>query len=272
MTVEKISFLIACSTKHEISVCPSCCVATQRSNVIFTLRGTAPKVSRRPSEAMDCIRWVLSPCACCCPCQGGREYLLRNRRSLSISTHDDDWDADVANEGKNRLAASSAFAINREMKVQMQQSPRNMPRSMHDVSVTDDDDDGSSSAHIQTGGGQSKGPKSWRGYKSSVLSTEEDGFSSGSEHHSNQNSPTGASAQHQTNVFSPTGSDREPYRDIPRINSPPNAVNGRGFSKQDPVALQSVLLPPPGRNNTVTAVSAPPVADDDDEEVEISLM
>lgn len=228
---------------------------------------------------MDCIRWVLSPCACCCPCQEGREYLLRGRRApLSVSTHDDDWDADLETDSKNknRLSTNSAFTMNKELEVQMQRLSGNIPRSMQDVSVTDEYEE---AGQTETGSGNGKGPGAWHGYKSSMLEVEDDGFSSESDKHSGQNSPVGGS-QSQFNIRN----DREPYRDVPYTDNAANgsnSINERAtYSRQDPAALQAALLPPPpagsGHPKAAVGISSPPgastIEDDGDEDVEISLL
>lgn len=246
---------------------------------------------------MDCLRWILSPCACCCPCQDGRSYLLRSRRSpLSVSTHDEDWDAEVGFESKIQSARQSAEMDN-EMKVQMQQMSRNVTISMQNVTVTDEEESQhrGGSVLIETGTGQAKSGDSWRGYKSSALNTEdEDGFSSGSDqHNSGQNSPTSAISSNAATAagFGSSSDGRKPYRDAPYSDKIPAGAKVKtssvGINYDSASSLQAahvgVLLaavaagptsnkqqntPPP----PVTAVTAAGDDADADEDVEISLL
>ena len=62
---------------------------------------------------------------------------------MSVSTHDDDWDAEVGFEDvkkSNIKAVKAGEVLSSEMQIQMQQMARSTPRSMQNVMVTDDDE------------------------------------------------------------------------------------------------------------------------------------
>lgn len=258
-------------------------------------------------RTMNCIHWLCSPCARCCACMDDRQTLLNPRRSaLSVSTHDDDWDAEVGFDSKNysaQLAKARKSTIDREMELQMQHLSHESAVAMHNVAVTDEDEAeilGRSSSNIDVTSGHNANSVSWRGYKPAVLSTEEESYSSGSEKQGNsgQNSP---SAAHSSEFGF---ANRRPYRDTPYSDNVPKATQhspkGKG-SRSGVLGLEAVdvaldsnghsgRLPSyssathaaSGNNNLNSATtnvhandlikSSQRDEEDDDEEVEISLL
>jgi hypothetical protein len=244
---------------------------------------------------------MLAPCARCCPCLEEREFLLRGRRStLSVSTHDDDWDAEVGFDNKNaRKAAKSSAEMDREMQLQMQQLSRNVTRSMQNVAVTDEEDVENLGTNMETSNlslGQAK-KESWRGYKSSALNTEDDAYSSGSDKHSSgQNSPVGSVGDQSPH--------RKPYRDAPYSDTKPaesspkaaggssgsgsgSAAQQRPGGKEKAEVLRATEGTRPGAGAAAGGVAGTGAGagtaaaagqeqgrdeEDDDEEVEISLL
>ena len=259
---------------------------------------------------MDCVRSLLSPCVRCCPCRDDRQLLLlgSRRSALSVSTHDDDWDAEVGFDSKNYNAQFAKrnrnATMDREMEVQLQHLSHDSARAMHNVAVTEEDESeilGSTSSNIDivTAGSQSQSNNhvSWRSYKASAISTEEEAYSSGSDRNgqSGQNSP---SATPSTDFGF---ANRRPYRDTPYSdsippthNSPKDKGNGnqKGSGGLGPdeavVALNSQATPAKSYaaaaassqltnlNNTVKSQGGDGGGgaddDNDDEEVEISLL
>lgn len=212
-------------------------------------------------KIMDCLRRIFAPCAClCCCCDDRGENLLGGRRTaLSVSTHDDDWDAEVGfeSDGKARssTAAKSTAGMAAEMQLQMQQMSRAVTRSMQNVAVTEEDESQNLGASSET-----RGPSkaSFVGYKSSALKTdEEDGFSSGN--NSPQISPKGPSGG---NGFA----NRAPYRDTPYSdNKTAKKITGSADKLSDLTGREGVKT----ESNTNVSVS---IDEDGDEEVEISLL
>lgn len=197
---------------------------------------------------MDCCRWILSPCICLCPCLEDNEYLLpgRSRRAtLSVSTHDDDWDADVGFESdpkrSNSKMTKANATMNSEMQLQMQQLSRNAPRSMQNVMVTEDDE----SIHAGT---STTNSTSWNGYTATADMDRDD-----SSH--NLSPKTNAEKGNISKNNSSTNLGRSPYRDVPYTD---NATTNTSAKNNEIVAPQNVNVS---------------VGDDDsDEEVEISLL
>jgi hypothetical protein len=234
---------------------------------------------------------MLAPCARCCPCLEEREFLLRGRRStLSVSTHDEDWDAEVGFENKNaRKAAKSSAEMDREMQLQMQQLSRNVTRSMQNVAVTDEDDVENLGTNMETSNlsvGQTK-KESWRGYKSSALNTEDDGYSSGSDKHSSgQNSPagsTGDQSPHRRPYRDAPYSDARPADSSPKAGSSGSSAQQRTGSKDKTDGLRAAEGTKASAASAAGAGGAGGVGsaagqeqaqeeDDEDEEVEISLL
>lgn len=180
------------------------------------------------------------------------------RTALSVSTHDDDWDAEVGFESDGKARSATAIKSNAgmaaEMQLQMQQMSRAVTRSMQNVAVTEEEESENLGASSET---RVPAKASFVGYKSSALKTDdEDGFSSGN--NSPQLSPKGPSSG--GNGF--TG--RAPYRDTPYSDSTGNkkisAEKGSDIIGRDGVSTE---------NNTRVSVS---IDDDGDEEVEISLL
>jgi hypothetical protein len=211
-----------------------------------------------------------------------------------VSTHDDDWDAEVGFDNKNaRKAAKSSAEMDKEMQMQMQQLSRNVNRSMQNVAVTDEDDVENLGSNMETSNlslGQAK-KESWRGYKSSALNTEEDEYSSGSDKHgSGQNSPVGSVGDQSPH--------RRPYRDAPYSDtkpaeSSPKAAGGSSSSaaqqrfggREKAKALRAGEGARAGAGSADNGASAAASAGsaalaqeqgevevEDDEEVEISLL
>ncbi len=186
---------------------------------------------------MNCCRWLLSPCLCLCPCLEESEYLLTNRdrrATLSVSTHDDDWDADVGSDDQiKRSKANTTLAS--EMQLQMQKLSGSQSRSMHNVMVTVDDD----STHEPASTGN------WNGYTSTVQ-----------DNIVGEDSRIASKSSISPNISSSSLSGRAPYRDDPYSDSQPSPSH----------------QPKPNESIALQNVSVSIDEDDDDEEVEISLL
>ena len=186
---------------------------------------------------MNCCRWLLSPCICLCPCLEESEYLLTNRdrrATLSVSTHDDDWDADVGSEDQIKRTKANATLAS-EMQLQMQKLSGSQSRSMQNVMVTVDDDSTHDPASSAT---------NWNGYSTTVQDNDQ-----------GMDSRMSSKASISPNNSSNSLTGRAPYRDIPYSDSQPSP-------SQQP-KLNETVAP---QNVSVS------IDEDDDEEVEISLL
>ena len=192
---------------------------------------------------MDCCRQL-------CFCLLGRESLFGPRRTpLSVSVHDDDWDAEVGFENNTRKART-ATELKNEMQLQMQHMSKSITRSMQNVSVTEEDEEYLGSTN-NTSSSQQLKSSSWRGdYKSTPMNSVKDGHDS-----SDNNNET---------------SKRETKRDVPYTDKTPlsysqavsNTINTNQTVKQQQQSITSS-----DSNSTPNQVE-----DDNDEEVEISLL
>lgn len=173
----------------------------------------------------------------------------RSRRAtLSVSTHDDDWDAEVGFESdpkrSNSKMAKASATMSTEMQLQMQQLSRNTPRSMQNVMVTEDDE----SIHAGT---TPTNNSSWNGYTATADMDRDDSSHSLSP---KQNAEKGTISKNNSNT---NLGGRAPYRDVPYTD---NTITTNTSAK----ANNEVIAP---QNVNVS------IGDDDsDEEVEISLL
>lgn len=184
------------------------------------------------------------------------------RTALSVSTHDDDWDAEVGfeNDGKARssTASKSNAGMAAEMQLQMQQMSRAVTRSMQNVAVTEEDE----SEHLGTSSETRIPAKASFGYKSTAIKAEEeDGFSSGSDKtNSPQLSPKGTAGG---NGFA----NRAPYRDTPYSDSNGDSKgNHKAAADNTSSTANKDGIKTENRNVSVS------IDEDGDEEVEISLL
>ena len=206
---------------------------------------------------MNCCRWLLSPCISLCPCLEKNEYLLttRDRRAtLSVSTHDDDWDVEIGYEDQIKRSNNQVLNANTtmasELQLQMQKMSGNSQRTMQNVMVTEDDE----STHAVP---SSSNSAAWNGYTTTVQDIDQEKSTKSGQGTDQRISNKGNLIQ-SNSLNNLNG--RAPYRDEPYSDAQHSVLEKNTSQKHK----NSESITPQTMSVNID--------DDDDEEVEISLL